>query len=244
MRSKRWLVIALSTLVCLPIGVSHAQNWTLSSFEAEFAVRLMGFNVGKVTHSMQCANQQCQLVSVANPPNWAKRFINESSIETIQLQQDPQQLNWISYHKDLTRRYSDRTVNIITDLIHNVESQHIEYPQKERQWPSQPYVYDMLSIVYALQFYSQQNIALPALILQDEEKQQPVNFSVFNRRTDTHLQYKSHVSARFYHWNTEDHEVKIWLIEELDLFPGRIEFHHKKVDRRVTLSLAAPPKFN
>ena len=153
-----------------------------------------------------------------------------------------QQLTWMSYHKDLTRRYSDRTVNIITDLIYNPAQQRIEYPQKNREWPAHLYTYDMVSIVYALQFYAQQNIALPALILQDEEQQQPVKFSVINRPTKTHLNYKSNVSARFYQWNTSDHEVKIWLIEELDLFPGRIEFHHKKANRRVTLSLASPPK--
>lgn len=241
MRSKRWLISALATLLCFPFGL-HAQSWALNSFEAEFAVRLMGFNVGKANHHMQCTNLDCELISIANPPNWAKRFINESSTETIKLVNNEQQLTWMSYHKDLTRRYSDRTVNIITDLIYNPAQQRIEYPQKNREWPAHLYAYDMVSIVYALQFYAQQNIALPALILQDEEQQQPVKFSVINRPTKTHLNYKSNVSARFYQWNTSDHEVKIWLIEELDLFPGRIEFHHKKANRRVTLSLASPPK--
>lgn len=217
----------------------------LQGFDAEFGVRLMGVKIGNVDHKMQCHQNACTLTSEAIPPRWARRFINESSVETVQLRVNEQQLEWQSYNKKLERRYSDRVVQIETDFIYDAQTNRIHYPQKDRTWEAKPNTFDLISIAYALQFYAQKNPnRLPELTLQEEDQQQTIQFRVENKKTRVHLDYKSNLDARFYEWETEEHHIKIWLIEELNLFPGRIDVYNKRVDRRLRLVLNQAPKLH
>lgn len=230
------------TLSILSLGFS-ALTWANShEFDARYKVKAMGISVGNLKQSMRCQQQTCTLTNKAQPPRWAYFFINESSVETIKLKYLPTELKWLQYHKDLERRYSDRTVHKKTDMHLNLESNEIVSVQKNLSWPSTPYAYDMISLVHALRFYAQKGGELPPFILQDEREQTQVTFDVENKSTTTHLNYKSNVAARFFDWNTDKHRVKVWLIEELDLFPGRIDFYDIENDRRLLLILSEPPK--
>lgn len=213
------------------------------NFNAEFAVRLMGFNIGTVEQKMRCQTDTCTLTSEAEPPWWARRFINESTFETTKILTENNQFRWLSYHKDLTRRLEDQTLQIKTDLIADLEKDLIHSPQKELSWPGSPYAYDIMSIAYALQFYSLNGNPIPPLVLQEEKQQTQVEFNVANQSTKTHLNYKSNVKARYYEWTTDTQEIKVWLIEDLNFFPGRIEVNNTQAKRRVILALDKPPHY-
>ncbi|WP_029934281.1 DUF3108 domain-containing protein [Thiomicrospira pelophila] len=225
------------------IITSQAQANPSQNFDAEFAVRLMGFNVGTVQQKMRCQTDTCTLTSEAEPPWWAKRFINESTYETTKILTKNNQFLWLSYHKDLTQRHDDYTKHIKVDLIANLENNIITFPQKDRSWPGSPYAYDIMSIAYALQFYTLNGNAIPPLVLQEEKQQTLVKFNVANQATKAHLNYKSNLKARYYEWTTDTQEIKIWLIEDLNFFPGRIEVNNTKHKRRVVLALDKPPHF-
>lgn len=229
-------IFAISFTLMLYYPQTFAQ-----SFEAEFAVRVMGFNIGTVYQNMKCEDENCVLTSEANPPRWARRFINESTLETIHLTINDQAFQWHRYHKDLERRYSDRTVNIEVDLIAQPEQDKIIFPQREREWPYSPYAYDLISLAYALQYYAKTD-SLPDFILQEEKQQTAVEFSRKNHATRTHLNYQSNADARLFEWTTPTLEVKVWLIESLDLFPGKIEVFNKEHNRRILLTLDRQPK--
>ncbi|MBE0493608.1 MAG: DUF3108 domain-containing protein [Thiomicrospira sp.] len=230
------------TLISLVFS-SQALAHPSQNFDAEFAVRLMGFNVGTVEQKMRCQADTCTLTSEAEPPRWARRFINESTFETSQILTENNQFRWLSYHKDLTRRHSKQTIQIETDLIADLENDRIHFPQKDRSWPASPYAYDTMTIAYALQFYALNGDPTPPLVLQEEKQQTHVKFNVANQATRTHLNYKSNLKARYYEWTTDTQEIKVWLIDELNFFPGRIEVNNTQVKRRVVLSLDAPPHF-
>lgn len=230
------IVISLSLL-------SPAQAKPSQNFNAEFAVRLMGFNVGLVQQKMRCQADTCTLTSEAEPPWWAKRFINESTYEISKIQTANNQFRWLSYHKDLTRRHDDRTQKIEVDLVANLEDNLIVSPQKDLSWPDSPYAYDIMSIAYALQFYTLNGEPTPPLVLQEEKQQSLVKFDVANQATKSHLNYKSDMKARYYEWTTDTQEIKVWLIEDLNFFPGRIEINNFEPKRRVVLVLDKPPHF-
>ena len=232
--------LALFSIWLLP-ALSSAQS---EDFQAEFKAKLMGISVGTVKQSMHCENQLCTLTNKAIPPRWAHFFINESSVETIQLRYHPERIEWLHYHKDLERRYSDRTKHIDVDMRADLENNKIISVQEEMSWPYNPNAYDMISLVYALRFYAQKGGDIPSLILQEEREQNPIHFRVKNKKTKAHTGFKSDMAARYFEWDTERHRIKIWLMEELDLFPGRIDFYNKEHDRRVLLVLNRPPKFN
>jgi hypothetical protein len=233
----------LTLLFCLMLPALTTQAHTLpANFDANFAVYVLGFNIGTIKQQMRCHQQDCTLTNDASPPDWAKRFINESSFETIRLQLDGQNLTWLSYHKALTRRYDNETKQIDTHLI--AQADQVVYPEKALTWPKPAHLFDMVSLAYALQFYAQQSSTLPAFVLQDDQRQQALNFTTQAKPSQTHLNYKSDMNARLYEWNTDDFEVKVWLIEELNLFPGRIEVLNKREDRRIRLSLEQPPRYN
>lgn len=238
--------IALSTwlisfcLITMPIN-SIAQA---IDFEAKFNTRLMGIHVGTVSQNMSCIDGLCTLKNQAIPPGWAKLFINESSIETIKLHYHQDHLEWLHYHKELERRYSDRTKHITVDIKADREKDQIISVQEKLTWPYHPHAYDMISIVHALRFYVQQNQTIPALVLQEEREQNPVDFKVQNQKTTTHTGFKSDLSARYFEWDTQRQHIKIWLLEDYDMFPGRIDFYNKQHDRRVVLVLEQPPHFN
>ncbi len=237
------MIRRLALLLCLMFPWLTTQAQTLpTSFDADFAVYVLGFNIGTIKQQMRCEHNNCTLTNDASPPDWAKRFINESSFETIRLQVEAQSLTWLSYHKALTRRYDDETKQINTHLL--AEDNRVYYPEKDLAWPKPAYVFDMISLAYALQFYAQLSSDLPAFVLQDEQRQQALNFTTQAKHTQTHLNYKSDMNARLYEWNTDDFDVKVWLIEELNLFPGRIEVLNKREDRRIRLSLEQPPRYN
>lgn len=218
--------------------VNPSQN-----FNAEFAVRLMGFNVGIVQQKMRCQMDTCTLTSEAEPPWWARRFINESTFETSKISTKNNQFRWLSYHKDLSRRHDDRTQKIEVDLIANLENNRIAFQQKDLDWPGSPYAYDIMSIAYALQFYALNGEPTPPLVLQEEKQQSLVKFDTANQKTKIHLNYKSDMKARYYEWTTDTQEIKVWLIEDLNFFPGRIEVNNIEAKRRVVLTLDKPPQF-
>lgn len=221
-----------------PVQAKPSQN-----FNAEFAVRLMGFNVGLVQQKMRCQTDTCTLTSEAEPPWWAKRFINESTYEISKIQTSNNQFRWLSYHKELTRRRDDRTQKIQVDIVANLEDNLIVFQQKDLSWPGSPYAYDIMSIAYALQFYTLNGQPTPPLVLQEEKQQSLVKFDVANQTTKTHLNYKSDMKARYYEWTTDTQEIKVWLIEDLNFFPGRIEINNFEPKRRVALVLDKPPHF-
>lgn len=238
----RFSVIPFVLFLCPWLILTGAQASSLpANFKADFSVHVLGFNIGTINHEMRCEHQNCTLTNDASPPSWAQRFINESSFETIRLQVKGANLEWLSYHKALTRRYSNETKLIDTHLT--LEGDRIVYPEKQREWPSAPYVFDMISLGYALQFYALQHEQMPPFVLQDDRQQQALTFTTQNKPSRTHLNYKSNVNARLYEWNTDDFDVKIWLIDELNHFPGRIEIFNKREDRRIRLSLEQPPAY-
>lgn len=227
----------------LPLAFSGSlQAAELPSFNATFNVIAFGFNIGEAKQSMKCEASKCEITSIASPPKWAQAFINESAIEKVQLKQTEQQLKWLQYKKFLTRRYKDHTEHKTYTLIRNEKTHQIDYLEGNKHWPEQKQVYDVISLAYGIQYQIINQRPLDNLYFQDDKSQQKLVFSVKNADDEIVLDFNEEVQTKRFEFHNGKIAVKLWLIPELNWFPGQIEIENKAEDRTITLELNKIPK--
>ncbi len=240
--------LLLSTfLVCLA-PLSFAQ--TLPNFKANFDVQFMGFNLGTAKQQFSCQNNLCTLTSVAKPEGLVAKFVNESTVETIKIQQSDTLFRWLSYHKTLTRHKSGRTIIKQMDLVR--QNNQVIYLQADalmpRTWPASDNLYDTLSLAYAIQYRLLNHRPITGLILQDEKGQYPLQ--LLDRAQDSvELPWlDDEVPATYLKFKTNFATLRLWLLnpgtlkQGLNFFPAVVEVYNKRTDKTVELSLQSPPK--
>jgi hypothetical protein len=239
--------ILLAGLLVTSFAQANSSLTPYPNIDAIYNVKFMNISVGKTKQQIRChqpehtdANdfqQACQLTNQSEPSRLARALIRETSHEKIEFTITKQDLIWQSFYQQTTRKERIKEIYVLR------EQNEIVYPAKSLSWPSHPNVYDSFSMVYALQFYALQN-KQPKFILQEDDQQQQVEFYITHRATTIDLDFKQNQDAFLYAWRTEEFEAKVWLIEQLNLFPGRIEVYNKKKNRRVTLTLDQAPKLS
>lgn len=238
MTCRHW-IFSLATLLLMPI---RTEAVTLPDFKATFDVKVLGFTVGQAHQQMQCHQAHCVLKSEAKPPKWARRFINESAVETVHLQQSDTEFKWMEYKKFLTRHYDDKTVQKTFTLVRNEAEDYIEFVETNRTWPMQKDVYDVISMAYAIQFKVLNQQPLDTLYLQDDKIQERFKFTQQNRKDEIDLDFEDEVQTRLFAFHNGKIDAKLWLMPDLNYFPVRIIILNKSEDRKIELELNRKPK--
>lgn len=238
MNWKRFSI--LLGLYLLSINAHAAQ---LLPFKATFDIRVFGFNVGEAVQSLSCQQQKCILKSEASPPKWAQRFINEAAKEQITLTQNDHEFKWLEYKKFLTRHYDDHTEHKTYTLVRDETKHQIHYLEGKKSWPSHKLVYDTISIAYAIQYRVLNHLPLNDLYLQDEKVQQKIHFDTQNQKDEIDLKFKDDLQTRRFEFHNAKMSAKLWLVPDINYFPGQIEIENKEKDRTITLELNRIPDF-
>lgn len=226
----------------------HSNSFALQSFQAEFNTKALGINLGTVKHQMQCTNQTCKLTNIAIPGKLINWLVKESSIETIKLDLQPDYLKWLSHRIDIQRQKLKKTEKIQRNFYLDSSSNKVISPEKSMDFNAQKYGYDMVSIMYAMQFYMQKQQRIPDLYLQEDNQQTAINFTTKYRQTKVNLGYQSQLNADYFEWKTQLEKgkvlAKVWLIKDLNYFPGKIEIYQQADNQKLTLTLKSKPIFN
>lgn len=230
------LIIILSSFSTLSKGQP------LPEFTAQFDIWVMGFNIGEAQHKMTCEHQSCLLTSIAEPPGWVKRFINESAVEKIQIHQSDNDFKWLSYKKFLTRRKSGDTINKTETLIRNPTDNRIKYIEASSSWPNQEHVYDVISIAYGIQFLVSNKKPLEEIYLQDTKGQQKIQFSTLAKPETLDLPFNYRAKTLRYHFYNDKIDAKLWLMPSLNNFPVKMIVFNKDTDRKIELELNQKPR--
>lgn len=252
MKQSKLLALLLSSSILLSLSFS-AYAERLQPFKAKFDVDVLGMTIGTLKQSLTCQpftqtdkklepSQKCTLKSIANPPKWAQRFINESSSEIIQLEQTKDSLTWQQYKKHLTRRYDDRVEKKIITLTRRDELQKIEFVEGQRIWPLQDNVFDEISIIYAIQHALNNKTDLHNFYLQGDKDQRKIKVEVKNRSASIDLPFADYVTTTLVYFNNSKMDAKVWFINNQNYFPGRIEINNKTEKRNIVLELKEKPK--
>lgn len=221
---------------------SLSKGQSLPEFKAQFDIWVMGFNIGEAQHKMTCQQQDCLLTSVAEPPGWVKRFINESAVEKIKIKQSETDFKWLSYKKFLTRRKSGDTINKTETLVRNQANNQIEFIEEQRSWPNPEQVYDVISIAYGLQFLVLNEKPLDDIYLQDTKGQQKLRFSTLAKPETLDLPFNYRAKTQRYHFHNDKIDAKLWLMPSLNYFPVKMIVLNKDTDRKIELELNQKPR--
>ncbi|WP_319381633.1 DUF3108 domain-containing protein [Thiomicrorhabdus sp.] len=232
--------IAVSLSLMLTPMLAHAQ--AIPAFKADFSVKAFGFNLGLAHQNMTCDEAlNCTIESVAKPEGWIANFVDESSIESIELQQAADRFKWVSYQKTTLKK--DRVAKIET-LKRNQSEKRIEYVEKQRFWPQQPNVYDASSLAYAIQYWKLNNQPLEEIYLQDNKHQEKLHFNRIDQAVKLELPFrKKDLNALRYDFSSRQASIQLWLLPDYDYFPGKIRIENTDEDRVIILTLAKPPQF-
>lgn len=213
----------------------------LPDFSASFDIRVLGFHIGEAHQEMTCKGSECLLTSKAEPPGWARQFINESAVEKIRLKQTNDQLKWLEYKKFLTRYYDDKTVHKTYTLVRNEKLNQVEYIEKKKSWPSQKHLYDVISMAYGIQFQILNKKPLTNLYLQDDKIQQKMNFTAKNEDDEIDLPFQDEAQTKLFAFHNGKIDAQLWLMPKLNYFPVRIIILNKEEDRKIELELNHKP---
>ena len=168
--SKKTLGLNAVVFLCLSL-TQPLYAAKLPNFNAVFDVEAAGLTLGQAKHSMQCKDSICTLKSDAKPSGLAAVFFKDSSHETITLHQTENTLNWQSYHKLGISYKNDIAKEKATNLKLVTEENKVVYPEKNREWPMQPQLFDVMSIAYAIQHAQLNNLPMNNFTLQDSNFQ-------------------------------------------------------------------------
>lgn len=222
-------------------AVSSVQAATLPSFSATFDVRVLGFKIGQAHQKMTCKAENCVIRSEAKPPKWARRFINESAVETIHIHQTESDFKWMKYQKHLTRHYDDKTIKKTFTLIRNEDENRVDYIEEEKTWPMQKDLYDVISLAYGIQFKVLNSQSLDNLYLQDDKVQQRFNFTQKNIEDEIEIPFEEEAQTRLFAFHNGKIDAELWLLPDLNYFPVRIIILNKEEDRKIELELNRKP---
>lgn len=228
----------LTTLILLTFPF-YAFAKPLENFKAVFDVDVYGFTVGKATQTFHCDTESkpCLLTSRAKPSGWMQRFINESAVEKITLHQTDNQLQWIQYHKSLTRRYDDRTEHKTITLKKQPKIKQITFIEQQKHWPIQDKVFDEISISYAIQHAMLNKQPLKDFYLQGDKQQQKLNIYIDETDEIIDLPFEEYLNTTLIVFKSDNIDARVWLLNDYQYFPGRIEITNKENDKTITLEL-------
>lgn len=217
----------------------------MQSFEAEYNTKVAGIKLGVVKHQMKCHSGLCELTNIAQPAKAIRWLVTESSVETIKLAPQKDYLKWLSHQINIERKKYNKTEQIQRNFYLDSQINKVISPEKNVEFKAQKYGYDMISIMYAMQFYMQNKQQIPNLYLQEDNKQTPVNFKIKYRKTKVNLGYQNKVDATYFEWETNNEagyiSAKVWLIDNLNYFPGKIEIYNQDDNRKLILNLRNKP---
>ncbi|MDR9499535.1 MAG: DUF3108 domain-containing protein [Hydrogenovibrio sp.] len=241
--SCRWHLM-LGLVGLMMASQASAQPWP--NFSATFDVKVMGFTIGEAHQSFYCVEQDCHLTSKAIPPDWAKAFINEETVEKIHLTYDAQTLTWQSYRQNLTRFYDNRILKRTTRMMRQDNPPRILSPDKDKVFPAKPYAFDQISLAYALAFYARQtdqtDRTLPPFVLQRDQKQTPIQMHKAFERKTIDLPFADNVSTLYFALLSDKIRIDLWLMPALDHFPVKVRLNDAEKDRTIELLLNKSPK--
>lgn len=241
-RSISTIQLSLLGLFLLATFASPLQAQNLPNFKAQFAVEALGMELGKAKHAFNCQNNQCKLVSNAKPEGLAALLFSDSAVETVQLQQNSDSLQWLSYHKLGTSKKDGKTVKKHTTLKYLKDKNQVIYIEKNRNWPAKPKTFDSISIAYAIQHAHLNQLAVNDFVLQDTNFQEKLRLKNIDKQSWVSLSFAEHdLDAVKYHFVSEHAEVEIWLLPKFNFFPGQVRVLNND-DKTITLSLAEPPE--
>ncbi|MDG4812508.1 DUF3108 domain-containing protein [Hydrogenovibrio sp. 3SP14C1] len=230
-----------TTFLLISLWSSIVSAEQLPNFSASFDIRVLGFHIGQAQQEMTCEGKQCLLTSKAEPPGWARKFINESTVEKIRLRQTDNQLKWLQYKKFLTRHYDDKTINKTYTLVRKEKLDKVEYIEKSQFWPNQKHLYDVISMAYGIQFQVLNKKPLDNLYLQDDKVQQKINFTVNNKDDEIDLPFQDDAQTKLFAFHNGKIDAQLWLMPKLNYFPVRIIILNKEEDRKIELELNHKP---
>ncbi|GKT12183.1 MAG: hypothetical protein ISEC1_P1158 [Thiomicrorhabdus sp.] len=218
---------------------------TIPDFQSTYDVNAFGANLGQARNSFKCIGENCTLISSAKPSGFAALFIKDSSVETIKLKQTDQSIEWQSYHKLGISENNGKRVQKHTNLRLDEKSQQIQAPEKERSWPAQPNLFDVMSISYALQYYKLNNQSIKKLDLhiQDSNFQEKLKILTADQSDNIDLAFSPfEVKALKYSLDSQNYQIDLWLLPNKQFFPAKIRVINKHEDKTITLKLAEQPK--
>ncbi|MDG6777713.1 DUF3108 domain-containing protein [Thiomicrorhabdus sp. zzn3] len=230
------LTLMAVSILALP---DYAFAKPLPQFQARFEVDAFGIKLGTSEQELKCIEAHCTLTATAKPSGLASLFVNEQTEEIIHLQQSDTDFIWQSYQKTTFKKGNvSKTVRFIA-----TDDNQVHYVEKDRFWPHNPNVFDMVSIAYALQFYLLNQKPLTGFHLQDTGSQDAVTIQALNGKSRIDLaDMETTVEAQGLAFETPKAKIKIWLLPAYDYFPGRIEVYNIEKDKTITLLLEEPPK--
>ncbi len=232
------LLAALSTLL-LTLYSTNSSAATLPNFSAVYYVNAFGVDLGKAKQSFNCQNSTCTLTSTAKPSGLAAMFFNDSSVETIKLTQTDSALKWLSYHKLGISVKNGKTIQKHTTLTLDETHQKILHTEKQKAWPIQANIYDLMSIVYAIQYNKLNNRPLTDLYVQDNNFQDKLTLTSADKAEQLEFEFSENwIDTLRYTFDSHNSKIELWLLPNHHYFPGKIRVTHKEEDRAITLNLA------
>ncbi len=218
---------------------------TLPNFKTSYDVNAFGVELGKASHQFQCQQEDCTLISRAKPSGLAAMFFSDSSIETSQLKQTKDNLVWLSYHKIGISKKDGKKIKKHTSLKRDEESKQILFIEKNRTWPIQDNTFDIMSLAYAIQYFTLNNRPLNTLELhiQDSNFQEKLRVKTIEQSDSLKFKFSNkHFKAVKYVLESQQFKIELWLLPNHQYFPGKIRLINKKEDKTITLNLAELPK--
>lgn len=217
---------------------------TLPNFKATYEVDAFDIILGKANYAFNCQQTDCTLTSSAKPSGLARLFTSDSSYETAKFTQTKQDLTWLSYHKLGLSEKNGKTIEKTVTLTREERQKRIWHSEKEKAWPIQTNIYDLMSIAFAIQYYKLNNRPLPELNLyiQDNNFQESIAFETVDKAETIGFEFADdELEALRYTFASHNSKIELWLLENHHYFPGRIRITNKEEDRTITLNLAELP---
>jgi hypothetical protein len=244
--SKSFSKSLLALMLSASLFTSYATNShaaTLPNFSAAYHVNAYGIELGKATHRFICQKSDCTLISKAKPSGLAAMFFNDSSIETIKLTQTDSALKWLSYHKLGISEKNGKETQKHTTLTLDETNQRIWQTEKQKAWPIQENIYDLISIAYAIQYNILNNRPLTDFYVQDSNFQDKLVYQPGNQAEKLPFDFSENwIDTVRYTFDSHNSKIELWLLPNHHYFPGKIRVTNKEEDRAITLNLAERQK--
>lgn len=240
-RSKDFLMLLMTLLLAslFTLFSTTSSAATLPNFSAVYNVNAFGVDLGKARQTFNCQNGECTLISIAKPSGLAALFFKDSSVETIKLSQTNDELKWLSYHKLGISEKEGKETQKQTTLTRDETHQKIWHTEKQKAWPIQANIYDLMSITYAIQYNKLNNRPLTNLYVQDSNFQDKLTLTSADKAEALKFEFaKELIDTQRYTFESHNSTIELWLLPNHSYFPGKIRVTHKDKDRAITLNLA------
>lgn len=242
---KMTTVFALSITLNGLMFTQTVKSAELTNFNAEFHVKVAGFNLGTGTHKFNCQQHICTLESSAKPSGFVRNFFKDELYETSVLLQTENHLQWQSYTKREVKYKNDQPQDKWSSL--KVDNNQIVYSEKNQQFPLSEIAFDPTSIAYAFQWYRLNDKTkddFEHIKLQTFKEQVPIRLQDFAQTTKLAVDFATQpLTAEHYQFETEEYKAQVWLLKDYRWFPGKIQILNKSKDRVIILNLAKAPSF-